>query len=160
MIATKFSTERLELLPLAVEYAEEMAAVLAAPELYGFTGGEPPSVEQLTQRYQKQTAGPGRPGEYWLNWVISLDGVLVGYVQATVIGAEAEIAWVVGADWQGRGIAREAAIGLTEWLRKQGTERLVAQVHPEHVASAKVAAAAGLEATGELDDDGEERWQG
>ncbi|WP_460651852.1 GNAT family N-acetyltransferase [Kribbella endophytica] len=160
MIATKFSTERLELLPLEVEYAEEMAGVLAAPELYGFTGGEPPSAEQLTERYRKQTAGPGRPGEYWLNWVISLDGVLVGYVQATVIGAEAEIAWVVGADWQGRGIAREAAVGLAGWLREQGAGQLLAHVHPEHVASAKVAAAAGLRATGELDDEGEERWEG
>ncbi len=160
MIATKFSTERLELLPLAVEYAEEMAGVLAAPELYGFTGGEPPSVGELTERYQRQTAGPGRAGEYWLNWVISLDGVLVGYVQATVIGAEAEIAWVVGADWQGQGIAREAAVGLAEWLREQGAEQLLAHVHPEHVASAKVAAAAGLRATGELDDEGEQRWEG
>jgi RimJ/RimL family protein N-acetyltransferase len=160
MIATRFSTERLELLPLAVEYAGEMAGVLAAPELYDFTGGEPPSVEQLTERYQRQTAGPGRPGEYWLNWVISLDGVLVGYVQATVIGAEAEIAWVVGADWQGRGIAREAAVGLAGWLREHGSEQLLAHVHPEHVASAKVAVAAGLRATGELDDEGEQCWEG
>jgi RimJ/RimL family protein N-acetyltransferase len=122
MIATRLTTERLELLPLKVEYAGEMAGVLSAGELYGFTGGEPPSVEQLTERYRRQVAGPGHPGEYWLNWVISLNGVLVGYVQATVTGDVAEIAWVVGANWQGQGIAKEAATGLAEWLRHSRRE--------------------------------------
>jgi hypothetical protein len=185
MIATSFTTERLELLPLKVEYAGEMARVLSARELYGFIGGEPPTVEQLTERYRRQVAGSGRPGEYWLNWVISLDGVLVGYVQATVIGDEAEIAWVVGADWQGQGIAKEAATGLAEWLRHSSREaertvvgdsagravrgdagaasdngelRIVAHVHPGHPASKAVARAVRLSATGELDADGEELW--
>ncbi|WP_432947853.1 GNAT family N-acetyltransferase [Kribbella sp. CA-253562] len=185
MIATRFATERLELLPLRVEYAGEMAGVLSARELYGFIGGEPPSVEQLTDRYRRQVAGSGRPGEHWLNWVISLDGVLVGYVQATVTGDEVEIAWVVGADWQGQGIAKEAAIGLAEWLRHSspaversvvgdsagravrgdagaasgnGDLRIVAHVHPGHAASQAVARAVGLSATGELDADGEELW--
>jgi RimJ/RimL family protein N-acetyltransferase len=160
MIATSFTTERLELLPLKVEYAGEMAGVLSARELYAFIGGEPPSVEQLTERYRRQVAGPGRPGEYWLNWVISLDGVLVGYVQATVTDV-AEIAWVVGADWQGQGIAKEAAVGLVRWLREQDIAvRIASHVHPEHSASQAVARAAGLSATGELDDDGEELWSG
>jgi RimJ/RimL family protein N-acetyltransferase len=159
MIATSFTTERFELLPLKVEYAGEMAGVLSARELYDFIGGEPPSVEQLTERYRRQIAGSGRPGECWLNWVISLNGVLVGYVQATVIGDEAEIAWVVGADWQGQGIAKEAATGLAEWLREQDSAvRIVARVHPGHAASKAVAGAVGLSATGELDADGEELW--
>jgi RimJ/RimL family protein N-acetyltransferase len=151
-----------------------MAGVLSAGELYGFTGGEPPSVEQLTERYRRQVAGPGHPGEYWLNWVISLNGVLVGYVQATVTGDVAEIAWVVGANWQGQGIAKEAATGLAAWLRHSRREverqeaassaagelRIVAHVHPGHAASQAVARAVGLKATGELDDDGEELWIG
>ncbi|MGC4943502.1 GNAT family N-acetyltransferase [Kribbella sp. DT2] len=154
MIATRFSTARLELVPLVVEYAVEMAGVLAAPELYRFTGGEPPSVERLTERFQRQTAGPGRPGEYWLNWVISLDGVLVGYVQATVTDV-AEVAWVVGKEWHRQGIAREAAVGLVQWL---GDDRkVVAHVHPEHAASQAVAEAAGLSRTDQVDD-GEELW--
>ncbi|ONI75858.1 hypothetical protein BWI15_08620 [Kribbella sp. ALI-6-A] len=190
MIATSFTTERLELLPLKVEYAAEMAGVLSARELYAFIGGEPPSVEQLTERYRRQVAGSGRPGEHWLNWVISLDGVLVGYVQATVTGDGAEIAWVVGADWQGQGIAKEAAAGLAEWLRHSSREverpvvgdsatsagrafrgdargasgngrlRIVAHVHPGHAASKAVAQAVGLSAIGRLDDDGEELWIG
>ncbi|QNE21455.1 GNAT family N-acetyltransferase [Kribbella qitaiheensis] len=160
MIATEVETARLALLPLRVEYAEEMAGVLGAPELYEFTGGEPPTVADLTARYGRQVAGPDRPGEYWLNWVLrSLqDDALVGYVQATVTSDEAEIAWVVGTAWQGHGYAKEAAAGLVSWLEAHGVRRIVAHVHPEHGASAAVSAAAGLSRT-EVVQDGEYRWE-
>lgn len=159
MIATRFGTARLALLPLRVEYSETMAKVLAAPELYAFTGGEPPTRAALAERYRRQVAGPGRPAESWLNWVISTtaDDELIGYVQATVIGDEAEIAWVLGTAWQGRGYAKEAAIGLVAWLDAHGVRRIIARVHPEHTASAGVAAAAGLSKTAQLDD-GEHLW--
>ena len=41
--------------------AREMQAVLAEPALYRFTGGSPPSLEQLEQRYRAQIAGPDAP---------------------------------------------------------------------------------------------------
>ncbi|WP_433167193.1 GNAT family N-acetyltransferase [Kribbella sp. CA-247076] len=157
MIASTFETARLVMLPLRVEYAAEMAKVLADPALYTFTGGEPPSLEVLEERYRRQLAGPGRDDEHWLNWVIRYDGRLAGYVQSTVTGTTAEIAWVVGADWQGRGLAKEAALGLVTWLDGQGVEQVIAHVHPDHAASAAVAAAAGLTRTAHLDD-GEYLW--
>ena len=55
--AAQIATSRLRLVPLRVEDAEEMAAVLAAPSLYAFTGGEPPSAELLRDRYAAQVAG-------------------------------------------------------------------------------------------------------
>ena len=145
------------MLPLQVEYAEPMADVLSDPALYTFTGGEPPTVAALEARYRRQLAGPGRPDEQWLNWVIKYDDTLVGYVQATVTGGTAEIAWVIGTDWQGRGLAKEAAQGLVTWLRAQGLGRIVAHVHPDHIASAAVATAAGLARTDVLED-GEYLW--
>ncbi|MEV0794924.1 GNAT family N-acetyltransferase [Kribbella sp. NPDC050459] len=151
------ATDRLTLLPLRVEYAEPMAEVLSDPALYTFTGGEPPSVAELEARYRRQLAGPGRPDEQWLNWVIEYDDALVGYVQATVTDGTAEIAWVIGTAWQGRGLAKEAAQGLVTWLRAQGIGRIVAHVHPDHDASAAIAAAAGLARTDVLDD-GEYLW--
>lgn len=39
--AQTISTGRLDLLPLHVEHAEEMAAVLSDPALYAFIGGTP-----------------------------------------------------------------------------------------------------------------------
>jgi RimJ/RimL family protein N-acetyltransferase len=156
-VITPFTTARLSLLPLQIEYAGEMAKVLADPALYTFTGGEPPTVEALEARYRRQLAGPGRADEHWLNWVIRHEDELIGYVQATVTGSTAEIAWVIGTAWQGRGYAKEAALGLVAWLDEQGVERIIAHVHPDHTASAAVTAAAGLTRTEHLDD-GEYLW--
>ncbi|MCZ7437320.1 GNAT family N-acetyltransferase [Micromonospora sp. WMMC241] len=115
------------------------------------------------------------------------DGRLAGFVQATVTAPEAptrhaatgsaravghrhldeatpaaagpvaEIAWVVGTPWQGRGIATEAVRGMASWLGRRGMRTLVAHIHPDHRASAAVATACGLAPT-DVWHDGEVRW--
>ncbi|MFF9484079.1 GNAT family N-acetyltransferase [Streptomyces sp. NPDC014676] len=163
MTARTISTRRLDLLPLHVEHAEEMAAVLSDPALHTFIGGTPDTAQALRSRYQRMTAGSPDPAVAWLNWVIRLrdESCLTGTVQATISldghGAVAEIAWVVGTPWQGRGIATEAARGLAGWLGRPPVHAIIAHVHPEHRASAAVAAAAGLTPTDEWHD-GEIRW--
>ncbi|WP_343240787.1 MULTISPECIES: GNAT family N-acetyltransferase [unclassified Streptomyces] len=157
-------TERLELLPLLVDHAGEMAATLADPALHTFIGGAPDTPQDLRARYERMVAGAPDPAVSWCNWVIRLreETSLAGTVQATIgpsgDGLTAEIAWVVGTPWQGRGIATEAALGLVGWLERQPVETLVAHVHPDHRASAAVAAACGLAPTGQWHD-GEIRWQ-
>lgn len=153
-------TERLDLLPLRVEHAAEMAGVLADPALHTFTGGTPDSPQTLESRYRRLVAGSPDPVVRWLNWVIRLraEDCLVGTVQATIADEQAEIAWVVGTSWQGRGIAGEAARGLVGWLAMQPVRTVVAHIHPAHHASAAVAASAGLIATDEWHD-GEIRWR-
>ncbi|MGY0057039.1 GNAT family N-acetyltransferase [Streptomyces sp. LZ34] len=163
MPAQAIGTERLDLLPLHVEHAEEMAAVLSDPALHAFIGGTPDSPPALRSRYQRMTAGSPDPAVSWLNWVIRLrdEACLTGTVQATISpsghGHCAEIAWVVGTPWQGRGIATEAARGLIDWLGRQPVRTVVAHIHPEHRASAAVAEAAGLTPTDEWHE-GEIRW--
>ena len=99
-----------------------MAAVLGDPALHTFIGGTPETPEGLLARYERLVAGPSDPTVSWLNWVVSLraEGRLTGTVQATItpdpLGSVAEIAWVIGTSWQGRGIATEAAQGLVGWL--------------------------------------------
>jgi RimJ/RimL family protein N-acetyltransferase len=157
-------TERLALLPLRVEYADEMAVVLSDPRLYTFTGGAPPTPADLAVRYQRQIAGPPDQSATWCNWVIRPDGAdeLVGYVQATVApsayGLVGEIAWVVGAPWQGRGYAKEAARRLTAWLIARDVPTVVAYINRSNRASAAVATAAGLTPTARIRDN-EVRWR-
>jgi RimJ/RimL family protein N-acetyltransferase len=162
--AQVISTRRLDLLPLAVEHATEMAAVLSDPALHAFTGGTPDTPRALRTRYQRLTAGSPDPAVTWLNWVILLrdEARLTGTVQATISpsvhGHHAEIAWVVGTAWQGRGIATEAAQGLVHWLGQQPIQAVLAHIHPDHHASAAIAAAAGLTPTDERHE-GEIRWR-
>ncbi|CAG6399334.1 GNAT family N-acetyltransferase [Streptomyces cocklensis] len=158
--AEVIATERLTLLPLAAQYAEEMAEVLGDSRLHDFIGGTPQTPQGLRARYERLVAGSGDAAVSWCNWVVRLESAdcLTGTVQATVVGGRAEIAWVVGTPWQGQGIATEAARGLVGWLCAQGVTTLVAHIHPDHLASAAVAAGAGLTATDEWDD-GERRWR-
>ncbi|MYQ83795.1 MULTISPECIES: GNAT family N-acetyltransferase [unclassified Streptomyces] len=158
-----FATARLDVLPLRVAYADEMAAVLDDPALHTYTGGAPETADGLRARYGRQTAGSPDPRVRWWNWVLRVrdEDRLAGYVQATVDvpGAAAEIAWVVGTRWQGRGYAKEAAAGLAAHLLAAGTvPTVLAHIHPDHHASAAVAEAAGLVPTGEWCD-GERRWE-
>ncbi|MFF4808553.1 GNAT family N-acetyltransferase [Micromonospora chersina] len=158
-------TGRLVLLPLVVEHAGEMALVLGDPALHAFIGGAPVDAAALRARYERLVAGSPDPDVAWCNWVIRLrdKGCLVGTVQATVTGPAhdrvAEIAWVVGTPWQGRGIAGEAARGLVAWLGRHEVRTVVAHIHPEHRASAAVATAAGLAPT-DVVHEGEIRWTG
>ncbi|MFD3652434.1 GNAT family N-acetyltransferase [Streptomyces sp. NPDC058620] len=156
-----FVTARLDALPLEAGYAQEMAAVLIDPALHTYMGGAPEDEDTLRTRYERQSAGSPDPAERWWNWVLRArgEGRLVGYVQATVRGPRAEVAWVVGTGWQGRGYAKEAAKGLVAYLLDGGEVRtVVAHIHPGHAASAAVASAAGLSPTDEWED-GEARWR-
>ncbi|MEY9890305.1 RimJ/RimL family protein N-acetyltransferase [Catenulispora sp. MAP12-49] len=164
MFREPITTARLVLKPLAESDADDMAGVLAAPELYTFIGGEPPTVEGLRARYARLAVGRSPDGsQEWVNWIARRveDGAAVGTVQATVVddGARADVAWVVGAAWQGRGYAVEAASALVAWLRERGVAEIGANIHPGHAASARVAERIGLAPTGELDDEGEQIWR-
>ena len=70
----------------------------------------------------------------------------------------AEVAWVIGVPWQGRGYATEAAQALVAWLEGVGVTTITAHIHPDHEASAVVASRAGLSPTTELED-GERVWR-
>jgi RimJ/RimL family protein N-acetyltransferase len=161
--AKPVNARRLTLVPLSAGHADEMAAVLADPGLYAFTGGSPPTLQELRARYERWIAGSPDPAVSWCNWVIQLrgPGCLAGTVQATISADDepaAEVSWVVGTRWQGQGIATEAARALVAWLGQQSITTVIAHINPRHQASAAVAAAAGLIPTGQSQD-GETRWR-
>jgi RimJ/RimL family protein N-acetyltransferase len=163
MTSDRIASARLSLVPLAVTDADEMVGVLSADALYAFTGGSPPGPGDLRERYTRLVVGRSPDGsQEWRNWIVRREpgGQAVGYVQATIVdgGTRAEVAWVIGVDWQGQGYASEAAQSLVAWLGSRGVTIIQAQVHPEHAASAAVARRAGLLPTGHFDD-GEQLWQ-
>ena len=152
----------LRLEPLATTHAVEMERVLADAALYEYIGGSPPSRGDLEARYARQVAGPSDDVYAWHTWVVRLvgDDCAVGYVQATVHGDEgvAELAWVIGTPWQGRGFASDAAAVVLEFVVASGVGRVIAHVHPDHLASQRVAARLGLAPTTRTVD-GEVEWE-
>jgi RimJ/RimL family protein N-acetyltransferase len=154
LVAEQIVTEQLRLTPLVEQDADAMVDVLGDERMHTFTGGEPLSLEQLRTRYRHLAAGHSPDGaELWFNWIVRVDGGQpVGVIQATVAadGSRADVAWEIGVPWQGRGHASEAAAAVVHWLVAGGVGEVRAMVHPEHEASARVAARAGLTATTEL----------
>lgn len=144
--------------PLAVSDDAAMVRVLADPALYDFTGGEPPTLTTLHSRYTSQVAGSEDPGEIWFNWIVRLDGDAIGFVQATITAMMADLAWVIGVPWQGRGFATEAARAMRDWLVSMGVVGFNAHIHADHAVSGAVARSLDLRPTGEFDEDGEMIW--
>jgi RimJ/RimL family protein N-acetyltransferase len=160
---TELTTARLLLSPLRVADAPAMVSLLSDARMYEFTGGSPPTLAELTDRYERLAGRRSSDGsELWFNWIVRLrDGAVpVGVVQATVApdGTTADVAWEIGVEWQGRGLAGEAAVELVRWLITEDVAQISALVHPDHVASQRVAERAGLVRTNEVDD-GEVVWR-
>jgi RimJ/RimL family protein N-acetyltransferase len=146
--------------PISSAHVDALFPVLDDPILHRFTGGEPMTAQGLA-RWIDRVGSQAPPDERWLNWVVRRrsDGAVIGTVQATVVGDEASIAWVVGTSFQGNGYAKEAAAGMAGWLTSEaGVRRLRAAVHPDHAASQAVARSIGLAPTEEIDD-GEIVWR-
>jgi RimJ/RimL family protein N-acetyltransferase len=160
LVATRLLAGELTLDPLRVDDARELAPLLDDPGLHEFIGGEPLPEAELESRYRLLLAGaPEGGGATWLNWTIRrrADGRAIGTAQATVAGANASLAWVIASDWQGRGYASEVAAALVAWA-KRGELGASANIHPDHAASERVAAKAGLRPTADWVD-GERVWR-
>jgi len=148
---------------LTLEELDRMCSTFVSlgVEKLRITGGEPLALEALRARYEAQTRGSGDGDEVWHNWIVRIADSrrAIGFVQATVIDGDAELAWTIGLPWQGQGYASEAALALVVWARSVSLDRLSARIAPGHLASEAVALACGLGSTGELDEDGEQLWQ-
>jgi len=88
-----------------------MFLVLSEPSLHSFLDSGPPSsVAELSERYARLEARVSPDGsQLWLNWVLVLPGHgPIGFVQATVVGSTAWIAYLVARPHWSRGYAVEA----------------------------------------------------
>ena len=108
----------LTLEPQCAAHAPELFDLLNDPAVYTYLDDAPPqSCAWLSERFtrlESRRSGDGR--EHWLNWAIRLDtGELAGFVQATV--CEAGLAWiafVIGREFWGRGVAQRAACAVLD----------------------------------------------
>jgi len=124
------TTGRLLLEPLVAGHAEAMYEALREPELYKYLDhGPPPSVEHLRGVYAQLESRVSPDGsQLWLNWVVRVrGGEPAGFVQATVAGADAWVAYVLARKHWGLGFATEAMQAMIGYLRSAcGVTRFLA----------------------------------
>ena len=120
-------------------HAVELWPVLRDPELYVFTDDkEPVSEAWLRERFAGLESRQSPDGsQRWLNWVVrDADGAAVGYVQATVTGIEAEIAYMLGRQYWRRGYGFAACSAMiAELAEAYGVRRITATLDPDNLAS-------------------------
>jgi RimJ/RimL family protein N-acetyltransferase len=107
------SSERLRFEPLSPAHASVLSEALLDPAVYAFIGGRhPTTTEDLTSQFEHFVKGPpaNRSAERWWNVaVFSADGNHgLGRLEATIIENRAEIAYLFGPKYWGKGYALEA----------------------------------------------------
>jgi len=149
----------IELVPLRASHADELAGLLAEPQLREWLRAD--DVAGLRRRFEGWETGRSPDGrQLWLNWLIrSLpDRRTVGWMQATVESEGAEVAYALLPEERGRGLAAEALRTAIGELREvHGVERFEAHIDDANVASQRVAAAAGFTRS-DRTDAGEAVW--
>jgi RimJ/RimL family protein N-acetyltransferase len=143
-----------------------MVFVLGDEALYEYTGGAPPTLEELRARYTRQVSGRSPDRTHgWLNWIVRERErerqAAVGTVQSTLVREQhqivAEVAWIVGVEHQRRGYGTDAAEAMLAWLDRHDVTLVAAHINPRHIASITVATRLGLTAT-RTALNGETRW--
>src|SRR3954452_15252234 len=141
--------ERTVLVPLLASDADELAGLLDEAQLRTWLRAQ--DVSELRDRFAPwQTRRSPGGEELWLNWIARerSDNRAVGWVQATVHGPSASVAYALLPAERGAGAARDAVRALVRWLRDRlGVTVVTAEIDESNAASARVAVAAGFERT-------------
>jgi RimJ/RimL family protein N-acetyltransferase len=136
--------------------ADGLVELLDDPLVREWLGPDLAALRGRFTRWESRTSPDG--SQRWLNWVVLGERRALGWVQATVRGDRAEVAYAFVPSARGRGHAVTAVRAVVGWLRSEaGAGAVEAHIDPANAASQAVAAAVGLIATDEMDD-GEVVW--
>jgi RimJ/RimL family protein N-acetyltransferase len=141
-----FRTLRLTIEPLDPMHAEALFAALDDPRVTAHIAGPGvPTLDDLRRRIVRVLTGPP-PGsaETWCNWVVLLNGTVIGRLEATLHHEIAEIAYLFGPRWWGHGYATEATAWMLDEVRRMGATACWATVEPANDASIRLLARLGF----------------
>jgi [ribosomal protein S5]-alanine N-acetyltransferase len=135
-------TARLQIEPMTLAHESRLSEPLLAPEVYTWC---PPALDskELHQYLAAIVAGPAQnfPDQIWWNHAITYreTGSGVGRLEATFLHAHVEIAYLLGPNWWGQGLASEALAWLISQIRRAAPEHGIwATVHPGNLPSQRL----------------------
>ena len=143
-------TTRLRLRPLREDDTEELSRIFSDPAVVLYSGGRSPTLEQVRRGIRQHISEYYRNHGYGLlaaelkdtGEIVGRIGFLETEIDAT---GDAELHYHLAPTAWGNGLATEAARAVLEWGFEQGRlDRVVAVIHPENVASRRVAEKCGL----------------
>ena len=129
-------TERLVLEPLSMRHADGLFAALRHDAVDRFLSApDAPSLAAVRERIARLARGAAPDGEVWLNFVVKREDAIVGRVEATNYRTWAEIAYLIGPEFQFQGFGREAVRWLVERLHEAGCQDVWGCVHRNNARS-------------------------
>lgn len=147
---TRLVTERLVLRPLRVEDAEALRAIYLDPEVMRYMGGPyPATLEELQARLAIRIAEHEAMGFGLLATELRGTGELIGrcgHLRWNIEDCiETEVGYLIARRHWGNGYATEAARTLIEdGFGRLRASRIISLIHPENIASQRVAEHNGL----------------
>jgi RimJ/RimL family protein N-acetyltransferase len=122
---------------LRIEHLAELASQLRQPEVYEHIGGVPSHDDFILDR-QRALRGPGpeASAERWLNFLVREQSGhhMLGRLEATLHDSIAEVAFLFGPRYWGKGFAREALAWLHgEIQRTHGVTSFWAATRPANI---------------------------
>ena len=148
--ATRLVTERLVLRPLRLEDTEALYAMYVDPEVMRYMSGlYTGTLEQLRERLALRIAEHEADGFGLLATELRETGELIGrcgHLQWNIEGCvETEVGYLFARAHWGKGYATEAArVLIADAFRRLSASRVISLIHPDNIASQRVAEHNGL----------------
>ena len=134
-------TEGLRVEPINTQHAGPLFRALDFESVYQFlTSPRPKNSGEVSDRIVRVIAGPGSErAEVWLNFVVSLDGEIIGRLEATVFSTWAEVAYLFNPKVSGNGYATEGTLWLIDYIcQSYGVTEYWATTDPNNLKSIRL----------------------
>lgn len=143
-------TERLRFRRLEISDAEDLFRIYSDTEVMKFMGESPPSIEAERNNIEAHIKKYYQTGSFgfWAT-IFKESGKFIGrcgLLTSQIAGKdEIEIGYLLDRNFWGKNLATEAACGILDFaFQRLDLKRIVAVIHPENLASKKVAEKAGM----------------
>lgn len=134
---------------LKPDHAHSLFEPFSDHGLYNYISWEvPDSVEKLREKFERICTGhsPDKT-QIWLNWVAytKVNGDYSGFYEATIVGAEAMLAYYTFKPHQKKGLAKEGISAVMQYLiQNYSIKKFVVEIDTRNRASIKLAESLGF----------------